>query len=318
MRSEFDFIQNLKDKYGLTKVGDDCAVLPKDDKTDMVVTADMLVEDIDFRLDWTTPEFLGHKALAVSLSDIAAMGADPVFAMVSLGVPETVWNTDFTDKFYEGWFVLAKHHKVELIGGDISKTPDKIVVDSIVFGEIAKGQAILRSGAKPGDSIFVTGELGGAAGGLILLESGVRYGQSNDTRRKLITRQLRPTPQIEIGKQLSAQGLCTSLIDLSDGLSSDLAHICRASGVGARIYAELIPVSRNLSELSITAEQRIGLALNGGEDFELLFTAAEKKLIAADLSGITKIGEVTTDVGIIKILDKSGTSFLPQKGFRHF
>ena len=150
MRSEFEFIQNIKKKYSLAFIGDDCAVLPKDDINDLLITSDMLVEDIDFRLEWTTPEFLGHKALAVSLSDIAAMGGDPTFAMLSLGVSENLWKTDFVDRFFEGWHKLASKYGVELIGGDISRSTDKLVIDSIVLGEVQKSRAILRSGAKPG------------------------------------------------------------------------------------------------------------------------------------------------------------------------
>ncbi|MEJ7846512.1 MAG: thiamine-phosphate kinase [Pyrinomonadaceae bacterium] len=318
MRSEFDFIQNLKNKYGLSKVGDDCAVLSKDDQTDMVVTADMLVEDIDFRLDWTTPELIGSKALSVSLSDIAAMGANPVFAMISLGVPESCWKTQFVDKFYDGWFTVARHYDVELIGGDLSRTPDKIVIDSTVIGHIAKGKAILRSGAKPGDSIYVTGELGGASAGLMLLESGFRYGKSNQRKKQLISRQLRPTPQVVTGKQLSALGLATAMIDLSDGVSSDLLHICKMSSVGARIYFENIPVNSNLAEFSLNAEQQAGLALSGGEDFELLFTADEKKISQANFQGVTRIGEITASLGIIEVVHHNGVSSLTPKGFRHF
>ena len=169
MPSEFQFIENLKKKYSLEKIGDDCAVLPKDSRNDLVITTDLLVEDIDFRLDWSKPEFIGHKSLAVSLSDVAAMGAKPVWSMVSIGVPGHVWKTDFVDEFYEGYMNLAKKYDVELIGGDVSKTPDKIVVDSIAAGEVKKGKAIRRSGAKAGDLIFVTGELGGASAGLKLL-----------------------------------------------------------------------------------------------------------------------------------------------------
>lgn len=318
MRSEFEFIQNIKSKYNLRRVGDDCAVLPKDDKIDMVVTSDMLVEDIDFRLDWTTPELIGEKALAVSLSDIAAMGANPVFAMVSLGVPEVLWNTDFVDKFYEGWFTVARNYDVDLIGGDLSRTPDKIAIDSTVIGHIAKGKAILRSGAKPGDSIYVTGELGGASAGLKLLESGFRYENSNQGQNRLISRQLRPKPQVEIGKQLSALDLATAMVDLSDGISSDLSHICAMSGVGARIHWENIPVDRNIAELSVHSEEEADLALNGGEDFELLFTAEEKKISQANFQGITRIGEITASVGMIEVVGHNGVSLLTPKGFRHF
>ena len=129
-------------RFNLAKIGDDCAVLPKDEQTDLVITTDLLVEDIDFRLDWTTPEFLGHKSLAVSLSDVAAMGAKPVWSMLSIGIPTKIWKTNFVDKFYEGYFELAKKFDVEFVGGDVSKTPDKIVIDSIVAGEVEKGKAV--------------------------------------------------------------------------------------------------------------------------------------------------------------------------------
>src|SRR5438874_6172297 len=153
MVTELQFIENIRAKYNLDKIEDDCAVLPKDAETDLLVTADMLVEDVDFKLEWGAPEFLGHKALAVSLSDIAAMGGKPNWAMLSLGVPETIWNTDFIDRFYEGWHALAGEMGVELVGGDVSRSPEKLVIDSVVGGVVAKGKAILRSGARPGDGI---------------------------------------------------------------------------------------------------------------------------------------------------------------------
>ena len=318
MRSEFDFINNLKSKYSLGLIGDDCAVLPKNGKTDLVVTADLLVEDIDFRLDWTTPEFLGHKALAVSLSDIAAMGASPVWAMLSIGVPENVWKTDFIDRFYEGWFTLAKEFDVELVGGDVSRTPEKIVIDSIVGGEVAKGKAILRSGAKPGDSIFVTGKLGGAAGGLMLLETGFRYADSSECRRQMIAKQLRPVPQITSGKYLLNNGIATAMIDLSDGLSSDLHHLCRASGVGARINVQDIPILPALSDINVAKDQMLAMAIHGGEDFELLFTANEKNLSVPNLPAVQRIGEITENVGTIEIVNGKEISSLPSRGYRHF
>ncbi|MGQ0543026.1 MAG: thiamine-phosphate kinase [Blastocatellia bacterium] len=318
MRSEFDFIHNIKKKYSLNLIGDDCAVLPKDDKTDMVITADMLVEDIDFRLEWTTPELLGAKTLAVSLSDIAAMGAEPEWAMLSIGIPANIWNDDFVDRFYEGWFTLAKHHKVELVGGDISRTPDKIVIDCIVAGEVSKGKAILRSGASPGDSIFVTGALGGAAGGLMLLESGFRYAEVDESRKKLITRQLRPTPQIAAGKYLAANDIATAMIDISDGLASDLQHLCEASGVGALIDLESIPRDPNLSAISATDDVLIGLATGGGEDFELLFTSQEKSISDPEIPEIHRIGEITTGARKVIVNGFGFEGCWPRKGWRHF
>lgn len=244
MKTEFELIRNLLNKTAKNKpnpskvktgIGDDCAVISADSKTDLVITADLIVEEIDFRLDWTTAEFVGHKALAVSLSDVAAMGAKPLWALVAIGIPEKIWKTDFVEKFYKGWFKLANRFKVELAGGDVSRTPDKIVIDSIVGGEAKKNRAILRSGARAGDLIYVTGKLGGAAAGLRLLEKSFRSETETGWRRNLILKQLAPNPQVEIGAALSKANLATSMLDLSDGLSSDLAHLCEAGSVGARI-----------------------------------------------------------------------------------
>ncbi len=318
MVSEFRFIENIKSRYLLAKIGDDCAVLPKDADTDLLLTADMLVEDIDFRLDWTTPEFLGHKALAVSLSDIAAMGGNPKWAMLSIGIPQNLWDTNLLDRFYEGWFSVARHFDVELVGGDVSKTPDKLVIDSIVGGEIAKGKAILRSGAKPGDVIYVTGSLGGAVGGLKLLETGVRFdGAFPETVRNLLLQQLQPQPQVIVAKLLNKLCIANSMIDISDGLSSDLMHLCAASGGGAKINADSLPVDISLL-VNFPADACLEMALNGGEDFQLLFTADEKKVFEAKIDGITSIGEITANVGVIELIRDRKTEILEPKGYRHF
>jgi thiamine-monophosphate kinase len=315
MRSEFEFILNLKKKYGLNHVGDDCAVLPKDGKTDLVITADMLVEDIDFRLDWTTPDLLGHKALAVSLSDIAAMGGTPKWAMLSIGVPEKLWKTRFVDRFYDGWFKLARLYNVELIGGDVSRSPDKLVIDSIVAGELRKGTAIRRSGANPGDSIFVTGSLGGAARGLQLLESGYQRARLRGGKRSLMDRQLTPTPRVELGKLLNSRTIPTSMIDISDGLAADLHHICDASGVGATIDLDSLPIDKHLD---LDPNENVRLALSGGEDFELLFTAKEKYFRGRFSDEVTRIGEVTKHAGVVEVISNGARRILPRAGYRHF
>ncbi len=314
-RSEFEFIQNIKSKFSLTKVGDDCAVLPKDDKSDLLVTADLLVEDIDFRLDWTTPEFLGHKALAVSLSDVATMGGLPTWSMLSIGVPERLWKTDFIDRFYDGWFALARQFNVELVGGDVSRTPDKVVVDSIVGGDVKRGRAILRSTAKLGDAIFVTGTLGGAAGGLKLLEGGARI--DDEKAADLLLKQLQPQPQLANANLLQTLGIVTSSIDLSDGLSSDLNHICEASGVGACIRTENLPMNTDLG-VHFPANECLDMALNGGEDFELLFTVSEKNISHLNLLQFTCIGEVTANVGIVELSIDGKATVLQPKGYQHF
>lgn len=311
--NEFEFLRNLKSKYSLDNIGDDCAVLPKNADTDLLLTADMLVEDIDFRLKWTKPEFLGHKALAVSLSDIAAMGGTPKWAMLSLGIPKHLWDTKFGDDFYAGWFALAKKHKVELVGGDISRVPDKLVIDSVVGGDVPKGKAIMRSGAKPGDAIYVTGSLGGAAGGLKLLENSP--GNQISTS-KLALKQLKPTPQLKIAKSLQRLGIATSMIDLSDGLSSDLFHICEQSGVGANIFTEWLPIAIDLHE-HFDPNESLEMALHGGDDLELLFTVNEKNTSSLRSLEATRIGKIT-DTAAIELFTDGESKKLSAKGYRHF
>src|SRR5258708_2814285 len=318
MVSEFQFIDNIRSKYDLDKVGDDCAVLPKDADTDLLLTVDMLIEDIDFQIDWTTPEYRGHKGLVVSLSDIAGMGGDQKWAMLSIGVPESIWNTDFVDRFYAGWHALANEYGVELVGGDVSRSPDKVVIDSIAGGEVAKGKAIMRSGAKPGDVIYVTGPLGGAAGGLKLLERGFEIiDDLPDLTSNLLLKQLQPTPKVDIGKLLSKLGIVTTMLDISDGLSSDLGHICRQSGVGARIDAKRLPIEPELSNY-FHSDDNLEMALDGGEDFELLFTVNEKNISALDSLPVIRIGTINTNVGIIELIDNGNSVVLRPKGYRHF
>ena len=303
MTKEFEFINHIREKFSLDKIGDDCAVLPKNETHDMLITSDLIVEDIDFRRSWMIPHLLGHKALAVSLSDIAAMGGKPLYSMLSIGIPEDIWQTDFVDEFYEGYFNLAKNYKLELIGGDVSKTPDKIVIDSTVIGEVKKHKAVMRKGAKVGDLIFVTGELGGASIGLKFLEENI----AGFDELKMC--QLKPNPRISEGLFLSE--FATSMIDISDGLSSDLMHICQSSKVGAKIYADKIPYPefefRNLE-----------FALNGGEDFELLFTANPKKNFNKNFGSFFCIGEITANVESIELIADGKSVVLEPKGHQHF
>jgi len=317
--TEFEFLENIRKKFSLRMIGDDCAVLPKNGDEDLLVTADMLIEDIDFRFDWAKPEFIGHKALAVSLSDIAAMGGKPEWAMLSIGIPEHLWGTRTIDNFYKGWHKLAKKFKIELAGGDISRTKDKLVIDSVAGGSVPKGRAILRSTAKPGNLIFVTGLLGGAAGGLDLFEKGSRQGGENTILQDhLLLKHLQPWPQVNSAKLLQENAIATAAIDLSDGLSSDLHHVCSASGVGAVIHAEKIPIDPNLRGITRRVAERLDLALNGGEDFELLFTCDPKYFSAAKNAGFFHIGEITANKDIIELMAAGESTVLPPKGYRHF
>ncbi len=311
MLSEFRFIENLKNRHNFSRIGDDCAVLPKNEVHDLIVTADMLVEDIDFQLDWAAPEDIGHKSLAVSLSDIAAMGGAPIWSLISIAVPASLWNSDFVERFYDGYGALAERFGVEVAGGDVSRSPDRFVVDSTLAGDVPRGRAILRSGAKAGDIIYVSGNLGGAAAGLRSLIANSRIDA-------LAERQLRPSPRIELGRKLLESGSVSAMIDISDGLSGDLGHLCRASGVGASIDAASLPVDPALAAYASSSAQALNFALHGGEDFELLFTAPPTTGLDRQIEGISAVGTVTASPGVIELITDTGTHELIAESFRHF
>src|SRR5947209_8162797 len=343
-RSEFDLIERIRHRASnhlknsslipppsslLFGIGDDAAIIQQQHGRDTIITTDLLIEEIDFHLDTTTPWLLGHKALAVSLSDIAAMGARPQYALLSIGVPRAVWDSAFMDEFYEGFFSLAEIFGVVLAGGDVSRTPERIVIDSIVIGDVAHGRAVRRSGARAGDHIFVTGSLGGAAAGLRLLERGARLRRKRTRStysrmvEQLILRQLLPEPRVTWGATLGEERLATAMIDISDGLSSDLAHICRESNVGANLDAARIPIDPLVINLcGRRALDPLLLALHGGEDFELLFTIHPRDLRRLPRRvgqvPITYIGDVTKDAGQIRITEGSRVWDLEPGGFMHF
>jgi thiamine-monophosphate kinase len=249
--------------------------------------------------------------------------------MVSVGVPEEVWQTDFVDRLYDGLLDLANRYGVRLIGGDTSRTPENIVIDSIVTGECAAGTAVMRSGARAGDQIFVTGSLGGAAAGLRLIERGAHLAEQSlgdeDSQKldHLLLRQLRPEPRVGWGIVLGEERLATSMIDLSDGLSSDLNHLCVASQAGALIEAALLPIDGSVAELcGRRALDPLQLALHGGEDFELLFTVkpGDVPRLPRRVDGveITRIGEITGAPEGIKISEGARIWELSSGGWKHF
>lgn len=327
-RSEFEFIHSLRRRFG-TGIGDDCAVLRSTTGYETVITTDLLVEDIDFRRTTAPALLLGHKALAVSLSDIAAMGARPRWSLISIGVPEDVWQTEFVEQFYDGLASLAQQYDVQLIGGDTSRTTEKLVIDSIVLGECQVDHAVRRAGAQPGDLIFVTGALGGAAAGLRLIERGAHLAEQNfddDDSQKIdhvLLRQLRPEPRVGWGIVLGDERLATSMIDISDGLSSDLNHLCTASGVGALIESSLLPIDARVVELcGRRALDPLQLALHGGEDFELLFTVRPENVARlprrVDGTQITRIGEIKIHTDGVKISEGPRVWELNPGGWKHF
>jgi thiamine-monophosphate kinase len=380
--NEFDFIRRLREQTRsrkpsarvVTGIGDDACVVKQSANRDLVVTTDLLIEGVDFYREAAPARMLGHKALAVSLSDIAAMGARPFWSLLSIGMPPSIWQNDFKEEFYKGYFELADQFGVTLTGGDVSESKEGIVIDSIVLGEVASGWAILRSGAQPGDQIYVTGSLGGAAAGLKLIEMGARLGEaglaslprvsqrvnsptviegsepgavatgplqgSGPTVREgvnpsgadtaelkaieaLILRQSRPQPRVGWGIVLSEEQLATAMIDISDGLSSDLAHLCEESNAGALIDASSLPIDQDVITLcGRRALDPLMLALHGGEDFELLFTVRPEDVARlpkrVDGVEISRIGEVTDQTGKVRVAEKNRVWDLPPVGFEHF
>src|SRR5215217_8846229 len=334
-KSEFDFINALRQRVAssaksvVAGIGDDAAVFSNSAGKEIVITADLLVEDVDFRRTTTPPYLLGHKALAVSLSDIAAMGSRPLWSLISIGVPEDVWDTDFVERLYDGWLELANRYGVQLIGGDTSRANESIVIDSIVAGECSAGMAVMRSGASPGDQIFVTGSLGAAAAGLRLIERGAHLAEQNladeDSQKldHILLRQLRPEPRVGWGIVLGEERLATSMIDLSDGLSSDLNHLCEESKVGALIDASLLPIDERVVELcGRRALDPLQLALHGGKDFELLFTVKPENVARlprrVDGVELKRIGEVMSANYGVKISEGSRIWDLKPGGWKHF
>lgn len=317
--NEFDLIDNIKSRFSLDLVGDDCAVVSQPLDEDLLVTTDMLVEDVDFRLEWAPPRSIGHKALAVSLSDVAAMGGRPRYGLISIGLPEKCRSTTFLTELYDGWHDLAGKHGLVLAGGDTSGTPDRLVIDSTVLGSTARGSAILRSGARSGDQIFVTGFLGGAAAGLALLEKGIgTTDKLNAAERHLLLRQLEPLPQVTTAILLQEHSLAVSMIDISDGLSSDLNHILRSSSVGAEIDGGAIPVDPAIGLAGFDEGAALDLALNGGEDLELLFTVRPENADAALDLGFHRIGEINDHSGEASLFLGGQKIRLQPRGFTHF
>jgi thiamine-monophosphate kinase len=367
--NEFDFIEHLRRQTKSRKhstrvikgIGDDASLITESSGHDLVVTTDLLIESIDFYREAAPARLLGHKSLAVSLSDIAAMGARPYWALLSIGLPRHDWDSNFKEELYEGFFALADRYGVTLAGGDVSETKEGIVIDSIVLGEVSSGRAIKRSGANPGDQIYVTGNLGAAAAGLKLIELGARVSAQSEPGavatghddlsvspasgsgsaasaspavasgsrfddaaiQSLLLRQLQPQPRVGWGIILGEQQLATAMIDLSDGLSSDLHHLCQESNTGALIEAAAIPLDDDVKHLcGRRALDPLALALHGGEDFELLFTVSPENVARlpkkVDGAPISRIGEITTTANSIRIREKNHEWDLQPAGFEHF
>lgn len=317
MPSEFDLIREYftrPAKRTVLGVGDDAALIRVTDGNELAISTDLLLAERHFFND-VDPESLGHKALAVNLSDLAAMGATPRWALLSLALPEA--NAPWLERFSAGWHALAEAHGVSLIGGDTTRGP--LAISVTIMGEVARGQALRRAGAKAGDEIWVSGTLGDAALALAYLQR--RIVISPHAAASVLPRLHRPTPRVKLGQKLLE--LAHSAIDISDGLLADLGHVLQASGVGAEIQIDAVPLSETLRAYWQDDVARHA-ALAGGDDYELCFTAKPAQHAAIMQLGkrlkipLSCIGKITRAPGLIlrdankQLLDIQGS------GFDHF
>ncbi|MGE5345636.1 MAG: thiamine-phosphate kinase [Acidithiobacillales bacterium] len=319
----------------LVGIGDDAAVLAAGRR--IVASTDVLVEGQDFRKD-ADPRRLGRKAMNVNLSDLAAMGASPLWALLALGLPRRT-DPAWLDAFAEGVREAAQEHGVAVVGGDLTASPHLFAAVT-ALGRAPEKRPLRRDGARAGDALYVSGTLGSAAAGFLLLEAGYRLSADKTIRApgrkrlvlsrskeiaRLIRHQIDPRPMVELGRVLAKERAVSSVIDLSDGLSRDLHRLCRASGVSATLEVSRLPVDSGLTELrTLVLLDPLRLALFGGEDYGLLFTVPRRKKALADrLSArfpIRPIGVVDDrhDPGTVWLRTPAGERRLPDAGWDHF
>jgi thiamine-monophosphate kinase len=323
--AEFDFIERVRARAAagapgpVLGIGDDCAVWRPTPGMEQVITTDLLLEGVHFERAWCPLPDLGYKALAVNLSDVAAMGAVPRLATLALGLPgppDAAW------PLVEAFLDAAAAAGVAVAGGDTCASRTGLLVSVAVVGEVPQGRAVTRAGARPGDGVYVTGTLGDGAAGLALLQ-GDPAAVPAAVRRALTERHLRPRARIEEGIRLREAGAASAMIDVSDGLAADLGHVLAASGVGAVLEAESLPLSAAFAAYcAATGTDPVRLALAGGEDYELAFTvpaAAEAEVIRllAGGAGARRIGRIVAGTGLG--LERDGTvGPIPTAGYEHF
>jgi thiamine-monophosphate kinase len=336
---EIDLIRQIRRRAGSRSssglrlgIGDDCALLRLRPGEELALTTDLSIAGRHFELDLHPPESIGHRALARGLSDLAAMGARPVAAFLSLGVPRELAG-DWLTRFLDGFLSLAARYKTPLAGGDLAESPLP-VADIVLTGAVPRGKALLRSGARPGDLIYVTGTLGGSSAGLAQLKQLTQHRKPPRAKsrpgaqlqppripvalQESLAPHLYPEPRIAQGLFLLRHSKATAAMDLSDGISTDLAHLCAASGVAAEIDAALLPINS-----AATPSASLAQALHGGEDYELLFTAPPSARVPRRIAGVsvTRIGRILrarTARPPVTILTSSGSQPLAPRGWQHF
>jgi len=317
-------VPDIKKKNVILGIGDDSAVIKLDNSRGLLITCDIQVEDQHFRWQYITPYQLGKRAMAVNISDIAAMGGKPTVALVSLALPGTFETTDF-DEMFKGMQDQLNEFNGVIIGGNLARSSEKIIVDITLLGEIKLTRLIRRDGARVGDRIFVTGFLGISTAGFYLL---TKYGNAYPADYAYyVQAHLVPKPRLAVAQQISSLGVATSMIDISDGLASDLSHICKQSHVGAEIFKQYLPLAEHRSELEkLLGKDTIKLALHGGEDYELLFTTdkdVDSKIIEqiakkTDVK-ITEVGRIVSEDKGIYLIDKNkNKEIINSFGWDHF
>ncbi|MGH8118834.1 MAG: thiamine-phosphate kinase [Rhodanobacteraceae bacterium] len=298
-------------------IGDDAALLEVPAGRQLVACTDTMVAGLHF-LPATAPADIGWKSLAVNLSDLAAMGAEPAWALLALTLPQD--DPRFVEAFADGFAALARAHGVALVGGDTTQGPLAITVTAL--GAVPAGAALRRDGARVGDGVFVTGTLGDGAGALTAIrDRGAGAANRDHTFASLLARMTRPEPRVTAG--LALRGIASACIDVSDGLLADLGHVCTASGVGAEVDADALPVSASLAA-TFDAEACRSFALSGGDDYELCFSvpAGREADVTAALAGTgcgaTRIGRILTGTGVRAIDADGNTIRTPHAGWEHF
>jgi thiamine-monophosphate kinase len=313
----------VKSDWVAVGIGDDAAVIePARSQLD-VVTTDILVEDVHFRRRWSPPASIGHKALAVNLSDLAAMGASPRACLLSLALPERLPVADF-DALVDGFLALARATACPLVGGNISRSPGPLIADVTAIGAAGRRRILLRSSARAGDELFVTGRVGGARAGLALLERGLDRARATAAELACLERYERPSPRLRVGRSVARQAAATAAIDLSDGLAEGVRQLAQASGLGAVVELGSVPIDQGVAAVAGEASTAgPAFALAGGEDYELLFAAAPRRrralLACASRAGIelTRIGRLTRETDLL-VSEDGVVAPLSKPAFGHF
>ena len=307
-------------------VGDDCAVIRKNEKIVWLISVDTLVESVHYDKGFHPPELLGRKVVSVNVSDIAAMGGSPLFVLLSAGLPPH-FDPDWVRAFHSGLSEACAEYGCFLIGGDTVAHPGGAVFTLTIIGEMAEQQVLYRNGARVGDTVFVSGQLGLAAAGLALLSQ--KVGAERQDFAPLFAKHLNPLARVELGKALAKSGLVHAMMDSSDGLATDLAHICTSSALGACLFVRQIPISPVLKEAAqLLHADPLDWALRGGEDFELIFTASPEKAdeimaLAQDCQlPVHPVGTMEKGIGIRLVQEEAdGTlteTSLSYQGYDHF